>query len=76
MPDKKIVSAPEVISDEDLDQAAGGAIADVSEVNLGGSLGKDGVLIQNIGFPDDAIPFSLGDKSSVLLNPSRTYKKT
>ncbi len=75
MSEKKIDSEPEAISDEDLDQAAGGAIAGSPKVDAGDSFGKDGVLIQNIGFPDTGKVADLGDKSSVLLNPSRTYKK-
>jgi len=75
---KKDGASPAEISDDDLDQAVGGF--DAGAINTNVDLSKDGVMIQNIGFPDDSgggtRKVDVGDKSSISLNPSRTYKKT
>lgn len=42
------------LTDADLEQAAGGATWGQGSVTSRKTLGKDGVMIQNIGFPDDS----------------------
>jgi len=65
--DKKKNAATEV-EDTELDSVSAGATWGQGSVTTG----KEGLLIQNIGFPTSKESF--GDKADVLLNPSRTYK--
>jgi len=69
--DEKKNAAIEV-EDTELDSVSAGATWGQGSVTTG----KESLLIQNIGFPDDQSGGreALGDKGNVLLNPSRTYK--
>ena len=53
MTEKKSDPQATELSDEDLDQVAGGATWGQGSVTQTQTFGKEDVLIQNIGFPDD-----------------------
>jgi len=54
MSDKKTERKADELTDQDLDQVAGGATWGQGSITERQTFGNDAVTIQNIGFPDDA----------------------